>query len=53
MSMIVSINLNVSSSLSLNKYTNISVRTSFKMNSSERKKINADIIANIRKYKFE
>ncbi len=32
---------------------NISVRTSFKRNSSEGRKINVDIIANIREYEFE
>ncbi len=56
MNMMVSINLNMSSSLSLNKYTNISVGTSFKMNSSERRKINVDIIAkvaNIKDYEYE
>ncbi len=33
--------------------TKISVRTKFKMNSGERRKINVDIIANIREYELE
>ncbi len=46
MNMMVNVNLNASSSL--NKNTNISERTSFKMNSSEHKEINVSIIPNIK-----
>ncbi len=45
--MIVSINLNVNSSLSESNFMNIIVRTSFKVNQSESKKVNVTMISNI------
>ncbi len=42
----MSINLNVSSSLSVSNYTNISVKTSFKVDPSESIKINVIMIGN-------